>query len=260
MGLLLSSYQVEQMKSNYNFSSYFFIGRLSDSTSRFYILEEVLPMDFRFEVYMDSVYIWGTTDLPFDKLLPIVIDIYKTLVAAYIFKTNKPISVTLNNWVEAQGVTARRNMIGWFVPPTHTLGKVSSRRSKINTPWKKAALFVRNQNKFRADHRLALKDYSTAITEPSQDAYLFAYRAIEDVCRAINGGVDELESDHWDKFQKRLNISKASIDPLKEVADKIRHGNNLHTLVKKAEQNREKFILIAHDVLSREFKQILKSF
>lgn len=241
-------------------SSYFFIGKLSDSTSRFNVLEEILPMDFRFEVYFDSIYIWGTTDIAFDRLLPMVKEMYKTLVAVFVFKTNKSISVTLNHWLEAQGVVARRNMIGWFAPPTSSLGKVSPRRSRINTPWRKAALFVRNQKRIKPDHRLAIKDYSTAVTDSSLDAFLFAYRAIEDICRAINGGVDEIKDQHWNNFHRHLGTNKRFIDPLRNVAEKVRHGNNTHPAVLRAEKNKGQLINISHEILELEFKRILKSF
>lgn len=240
-------------------STYFFIGKLSDSTATYNVLEEMLPNDFRLEVFLDSLYIWGTTDKPFDKLLPEIKEIIRTLTAFFIFQTDKPITCTLTNWVEAKDVNANKNMIGWFVPGQTVSTKPSKRNAKINKPWKLACWYLRNQKKGNKNHRLALKDYSFAKLDFGEDAFLFAYRALEDICRAVTGK-DDTNDASWSDMHKKLKTNRQTIKPLQELSELVRHGKTTDKKVIKALKHKDKYLKIARNILYIEFRNTFNNF
>lgn len=239
-------------------STYFFIGKLSDHTARYQVQQEPLVNDFFFEVFLDGISIWGSTDKDFRELLPEVKEIFNIIISAFVFKTKKPLSYTLQSWVEVKELVATKNVIGWLFPPFSPLIP-RPERSRLNTPWKKAVWFYNNQSRGNNNHLVALKDYRSAITDTSEDAFLFAYRSIEDVCRAITRS-DEIEDSEWRQMHSILKTSRPTIDPLKKVADKVRHGDKNHRVVVQAKTNRDSLIDIAHKFIKREMKRTFPKF
>jgi len=239
-------------------STYFFIGRLSDHTARYQVQQKPLINNFYFEVFLDGISIWGSSDKEFKKLLDEVREIFNIIISAFVFKTKKPLSYTLQNWVEVKEFVDTKNVIGWLFPPFSPL-KPHPERSRVNTSWKKAAWFYNNLSKGNNNHALALKDYRSAVTDTSDDAFLFSYRSIEDICRAVTG-CDEIEAPEWREMHRTLSTSKHMIDPLKEVADKVRHGNKDHIIVAQARSNRDGLVDIAHEVIKKEFERTFPKF
>lgn len=236
-------------------STYFFIGRLLDQSARYNIQEFSLVGGFYLEVLLDGIAVWGTTSKPFNEVRLEVRDILDTIVAAFVFKTKKPLSYTLDAWVETKEVVAKRNMIGWIIGPLKSR-KHYSMSSKNNAPWKKAATLYNMlaRGKGNRNHLLALKDFRAAVMDTSEDAFLFAYRSVEDICRAINN-CDDIKNKNWTFMHQTLKTSKNYIEPLTEVATKVRHGNIHHTTVIVANSEREKLINIAHEIIGKELKQ-----
>lgn len=233
-------------------STYFFIGKLSDNLAKYQVQQIPLKNNFYFEVYLSGISIWGNTKEPFDKLFPKIKEMFKTIIAAFVFKTNKPLFYSLENWLETKEVIAEKNIIGWLFPPFSPI-EPYPQRSRKNTAWKKAVWLFNNLHNKNGNYLLALKDYYSALTDTSDDAFLFAYRSIEDICRAVNG-CDETEKSEWIKLHKRLRTSKSVINPLTKVAEKVRHGNKNHKIVIQARKNRNKLIDIAYYIIEKELK------
>jgi hypothetical protein len=75
-------------------------------------------------------------------------------------------------------------------------------------------------------YRLAIKDVSKAIRERSDDAFVYAYRAVEDVARAVSGGVEP----PWPALHDHLGTDeeafKARVRGLRRARDEVAHGND----------------------------------
>jgi len=181
------------------------------------------------------------------------------IVSGFAFRTGTPISYTLKNWIEAKETIARKNMIGWILTPL-ALKEHYPARSPKNTPWKKSAILYNQlyKGKGNNNHILALKDYRSAITEKSENAFLFAYRSIEDICRAITG-YDDVDK-HWGDMHSVLGTSKKLIDPLTKVAKRVRHGDISNTVVRRAKKKKGKLISIAYKVVEKEMKRTFPKF
>ena len=237
-------------------STYFFMGKISDDTSRFQVQQE--PMGKLFlEVYIDGIAIWGATRKKFDNFWPEIKEAFEIIISTYIFKTKKPITYSIVDWVEAKETISRENIIGWIIGK-HKKGTPRPRRSKFNTPWKKAAS-IYPKLVTMANHRLALKDFKAAMLDSGDDAFFFAYRAVEDICRAITGAT-EIGKSEWQAMHKTIGTRTTQIKPITKVSKKIRHGDVENNVVKRARKNRDFYLDIARDVIFKEFKRTFPEF
>ena len=240
-------------------STYYFIGTISDQSARYYVSNLRLADDFFLEIIMDGFSIWGSTYKDFKRIRMQVENTLDIIVSGFAFRTGTPISYTLKNWIEAKEIIAKKNMIGWILTP-HAYKEHYPARSPKNTHWKKSATLYSDFSKSKGNnnHILALKDYRSAIVEKSENAFLFAYRSIEDICRATTG-YDDVDK-HWGDMHSVLGTSKKLIDPLTKVAKKVRHGDTTHTIVCRAKNKREKLISIAKQVIEKEMKRTFPNF
>lgn len=239
-------------------STYFFIGKLSDQLARYQIQEMFLKNGFRIEIFLNGISIWGSTNKNFSEIMSEVKETFNIIISAFVLRTNKPITYSLVNWVELKEKISKKNIIGWLFPPFSKI-KPYSQKSRNNLDWKKSIWLFNNLKPNNGNHILALKDYYSAITDTSEDAFLFAFRSIEDVCRSINK-CSEIKSKHWRKMHKTINTSEKQIEPLTEISQIVRHGNKNHKGVVKARKNREVLLKISQDVLRKEFTRSFPKF
>jgi hypothetical protein len=239
-------------------STYFFIGKLSDHSAKYFISNLKITDNLFLEVMLDGFSIWGDTEKEFNIFFRDVKEIIDILVSAFVFGTQKPLSFMFEHWIESKKIISKENMIGWILN-THGSIQHYPRYSKYNTCWKKAVYLYQNINKLNNNHILALKDYRSALIDTSDDAFLFAYRSIEDICRASTG-CDDVNNKAWEKMHNILDTSKITIDSLRSVAEKVRHGDKTNQIVVQAKNEREKLIKTAHEVIEKEFERKLPKF
>jgi len=240
-------------------STYYFIGTLSDPLARYFVSNFPLADGFFLEVMMDCISVWGSTYKDFKSMRLKVENALDVITAGFSFRTNEPIFYKFRNWVEARKVISKENMIGLVLPlpkmpphyPVH---------SPKNNHWKKSANLYNElyKGKGNNNHIFALKDYRSAIADKSENAFLFAYRSIEDICRAVTGQ-DDVDK-HWDDMHAVLGTSKKIVDPLLKVSKRVRHGNMAHVVVRRAKKRREKLISIAKQVIEKELKRTFPKF
>lgn len=241
----------QKATSSGNRSTYFFLGRLTEPGARYQLQEAKLRDGFRLEVFLEHIAIWGTSDQRFDPLRMAVKSTLDTIVSAFAFRTRRAVSYSLESWVEAKSTEATKNVIGWFrpagsVPPT------ADRRGR-SAAWAKAVRLYNTMTASQANHVLALKDLNSARRDSSADAFLFAYRAIEDICRAATGMGEAQKA--WAKMHNILGTTKEQIDPLTDLSQYVRHGAVDSPVVLDALTRKEKLVDIAHDIVAREFKR-----
>jgi len=239
-------------------STYFFIGNLSDQSAKYFVNEYPLIGGFFLEVHLNGIALWVSTKKDFDNIFRKTKEIFDIIIPAFVFKTNKTLTYRLEHWVEAKETISRKNIVGWILNP-FVSREHYPRQSKKNSPWKKAAWFYNNLRKGNNNHTLALKDYHSALLDVGPDSFLFAYRAVEDICRAVTG-CDEIGKNDWGKMRKTLRITKTFIDPLTNVSKLVRHGSVTKINVKRAIKNRGRYLNITHSIIEKEFKRKFPQF
>lgn len=243
-------------------STYYFIAQLSpeDECRTFYPGELQIGDGWVLDICFDLMSIWNpSVQTKFGRVRPSITEAFNLLTDLYTFDSNKLLTYRLRNWVEAKEVCSPKNMIGVF-KTNLTWKKHPSGRHPNNRRWRRVAKAF---PAFRGNPqlRLAVKDYVSAIRDSGDDAFFFAYRAVESICRNASGSKGEKISDSdWKLMHQKLGTTKSSIDPLTKVAKEIRHGNiNSQTLVN-ARSDKERLLGIARDVLTAEFKRSVKGF
>jgi len=194
----------------------------------------------------------------FRGLKPYAKDSLDLLVDLYSFNADKVISYRLTNWVEAQEVYANRNMIGVYVGGS-AIKMAGSRNNPQNRRWRKVAKAFPMVNR-RPHLRVAIKDYVNALRDGGDDAFFFAYRAIESACRDATKANGQIQKSDWDRMHQTIGTSKSGIDPLLSVAKEIRHGNVSSSTLAAARRRREKLIKIAREVLIKSIQDTAKGF
>jgi len=242
-------------------STYYFIGRLTPTElcMKFNPREIHLSNGWVIDIFMDGISIWkpGVAE-NFDNVRPLIEETIDILVTTFVLITGIQIKHGIHQWVEAKGVKAYSNLIGWFMPRGWKLVTPNS-KNRLNSAWRKAG---KNCLEIRSsiNHRLALMDYKNCISTYGDDVFFYAYRIIEDIRRAVTehlpDGLDDKK--YWSEMHKILETSEKMIRPLTEVATRIRHGDVNNAIVTKARNNKKHIIEIAFNVMKREFKRKFK--
>jgi len=76
-------------------STYFFIGKLSDQFSKYFVNELPLKGSFYLEVLLGGIALWGNTKKHLDKLLPQVREIFDVLLSAFVLKLKNLLTTAL---------------------------------------------------------------------------------------------------------------------------------------------------------------------
>jgi len=232
---------------------YFFIARLAP----FEECKDFNPGELRIQdgwildVYSDLMCIWNAdVSNDFDEVRAFCNDMFHLLTLLFVFRSQKLISHQMRNWIESKGVGSRDNVIGAFLS-THAM---PNSKSRDNVSWRRVARIF---PKVSGDQflRLALKDYVSSQRDSGDDAFFFAYRSVESVCRCFCSTRTQLSDSDWHAMHGQLGTSKSLIEPLTNAAQDIRHGNTSGGGLKSARANRRVVLGISRDVLTRAFKQ-----
>lgn len=234
-------------------STYFFIARLEpfDECRNFNPGELRIRDGWVLDICTDLICLWNPeVSQPFADLRPFMSQALDVITALYIFRSKRVISYQLRNWIECKELSCRKNMIGAFL--AHPVNPRAS--SRVNVTWKRAAkAFPKVFD--TAFLRLAVKDYAAALKDRGDDAFLFAYRGIESICRGISGATTEFKPTDWAKMHSSLGTSKSLVDPLLAAAKEIRHGDVSGPNLASARRSREAVLDISRNVLSRALKK-----
>lgn len=160
---------------------------------------------------------------------------------------------TIHSWLEVREVQARANVLG-TVHTRYRLGQVvmdgpdaERFRSAARGAW--AAIHD-------PQGRLAFKDFAGSLSQRGDDAFLYAYRAIESVRRAYAADVvadDGTTKPVWPTMHDALGTSKEILAPLTDAATAMRHGNPDVEAVRSVHEEpaRERTLRLGDDVLLR---------
>jgi len=236
-------------------SSFYFLSRVHpiERCSKFRLVEEPIFGSLKLDIWLDGFHLWiSSTKKDFSELNPLAKNILDTFLASYAILTNISLSYTRLGWVEVRGSRVREAIIGTidskyglFKPP---------RKCSANSNLKYAAKITREAIK-SVHHRMALKDYKTALSDGGDDAFLFAFRSLESLCRAVIRSGGKVEKAEWKRMHHELGTSDRRIMPLNNVANLVRHGRTTSKKLKKARKNRARYLSIARNIILLEIKR-----
>jgi hypothetical protein len=126
----------------------------------------------------------------------------------------------LHSWLEVPGVEARANVVGTIherYEARRRQGVGRPARPRLQTAANAAWRFVREPTL-----RLAFKDVGFSLRDRGDDAYLYAYRAVENARRFYAAKVSATETTPvWPPLHAALGTSEGQLQPLTEAATSI---------------------------------------
>jgi hypothetical protein len=160
-------------------------GRLSPSSAtRFNVQEAAVPGGVRVEVFADGIAVWSRSGSTFVRSNTEARDFLALIVAAYTVRSGIALDLSFTGWVEATEATFTGTVIGVAVPRGHRPRMdPQSRRSRDM----RVAIDAAGTAYAKGSWRLALRDVHAAyLAVGNDDSFVFAYRAIEDLARAVS--------------------------------------------------------------------------
>jgi hypothetical protein len=134
-------------------------------------------------------------------------DLLILVAASYALITGHAYSISFEGWIEAHETTVTDSTIGFRVQrPPHLRQGVPSARTQRSMDMRRAAGLAGAI--FREPGwRLAVRDVHSAHLERGDDAFVFGYRAIEDLARAVTGKTSQLRREDWERLHKHLGTT-----------------------------------------------------
>ena len=148
--------------------------------------------------------------------------VLRLTLALYALLGGHPFRLVVQHWLETQGVVGYRTMMGFRNPRFGhvTLLDPDHARNRI---LREAVELAGVVDAGTVAHRIALFDLHAALLEPSPDAILYAYRAVEGVRQAITPSPASDET--WRAMHDRLGTDEAALKRLGKVAQAVRHAD-----------------------------------
>ena len=100
--------------------------------------------------------------------------------------------------------------------------------------------------------RLTFKDLGFSLRDRGDDAFLYAYRAVENARRFHADKVSATETTPvWPPLHALLGTTEGQLEPLTDAATSIRHGDTKSAALAAARVNRDATLVLAEDILRR---------
>jgi hypothetical protein len=100
-------------------------------------------------------------------------------------------------------------------------------------------------------YRLALRDVLAAMRDDGDDAFIFAYRAVSDLARAVSTS----EKVDWPALHQHLSVNgdafRERLAPLQDARDAAAHGDESDVALEVARRNRHGLIKLAREIVAQ---------
>jgi hypothetical protein len=234
-------------------SAFWFHGRLRPTAAtRFNVEEFEIAKGVRLEVFHDGIAVWSKPGASAVTTIEDAGDLMRLVTAAYGLISGVALDFSLEGWVEATDARFSGTVVGFGVDPRGHDPHMP-KRSNRSVDMKKAAglaCAVRHLPGWR----LAVRDVHAALRDGGDDAFVFAYRALEDVARAVSGQSDQLRSADWAQLHRLLGTTSAAflgrIGPLHDARRAAGHGNEADPKLRTARANRAAVIAIGRSIVA----------
>lgn len=246
--------------------SYFVFADVEPKEVMNFGVESGIPLgdDTTIEVFGHLVSFWTvTTRSDFAALRSEVQDLFDITLATYALRRLRrgenrgalPTRAVQHSWLEARDVEARANVVGTIHArySTKPLEVDDERAADFTAAARTASKAVRIPTA-----RIAFKDFRASLNERGDDAFLYTYRAIENVRRTYCADVvkgDGFEA-KWQAMHDALGTSRTRLAPLTAAATSIRHGRASGEALDLARRRRETTLKLADRVLRAFARQI----
>jgi hypothetical protein len=202
-------------------------------------------------VVWDGITVWARPGTRAAKTLEEAQQLFQLVVGAYALLRRAAYDVTLDGWVEAERATLADSFIG-FMSQQREPG-LAPRIEQAEDADLRTAIAVAGWCRDQPWWRVALRDLHAAFGERGDDAFLYAYRAVEGACRALTGA-DDLSDRDWRAFIGYLGsdeqIERSRIALLRQARAAVAHGDENDPNLQRARQQRTVTITTARDVLA----------
>jgi len=223
-------------------SAFWFYGRLhpSHAVPPFQAEEIKVEQGVRLEIVWDGIGVWSRPGVKAFKQMGEATELFRLVVAAYALLTRDVFDISTDGWIEAKEAQLAGSVLGFRVEQSKSAGDID-RNSKESTAIRAAcrlAIAVR----VVPSYRLALRDLYSALREAGNDAFFFAYRAVEDAARVVSGG-ERVGPEEWGEFHQRIGLTpedgKCRLTPLAEARNALAHGDEASTTIGVANRQRD---------------------
>lgn len=229
-------------------------GRLAPySATRFNVQEADAGTGVRVEVFADGIAVWSRPGAQFVRSETEARDFLALIVAAYTVRTALALDFTFTGWIEATEADFTGSIVGFTVPRGHTPHMdASSKRSRDMA----VAIEVAAAAFAGGSWRLALRDIHAAyLGLGNDDAFVAAYRAIEDLARAVS----PIRKKDWARLHSHLGTTEARMKArtglLFDARNAVAHGDTQDPQLVAARAKRSQVIGVARAIVREAFKR-----
>lgn len=209
-------------------SAFWFYGRLSPGIEvpAFFAQEIPVSPHVRIEIALEHLGVWARPGTRICKQPGEVTQLAQLVVGVWALLSGKALNWTFDGWVEATQAQLDGSIMG-HVNPRHREG---AEEGSDDSKRVRAAAELAIQLRATPAYRLALRDLRLALSDISDDAVLFAYRAVENCARALAGIDGELGKEGWARFHELRGIEavdgREGMEALIRSRNAIAHGES----------------------------------
>lgn len=228
-------------------SAFWFYGKLSPAINvpPFFAQEIPICEGARIEIIFEHLGIWAGPGVHECKQPEEVTQLGRLVVGMWALIAGQALTWSLDGWVEATEAEFAGSVMGYR--PHHYRDPATAQEDSRDSRRIRKAAEIAIELRQMTQYRLALRDIHTAVSDDSDDAIFFAYRAIENAARAIAGVDGELGRAGWEAFHVALGRSaaegKALMEPLTKARDAVGHGDVNPTSPPHRDQRKELIML-----------------
>ncbi len=203
-------------------------GRLSPhAATHFDVQEASVAPGVTVEVYADGIGVWSRPNATLARSVEDARDFLGLITAAYTLRSGMPLDFTFTGWVEATKASFKGTMMGFVVPRGYK-PELSARTRSTRNADMTAAVHLAAAVFHRGPWRLAVRDVHAAYLAEatrSDDAFVFAARAIEDLAHAVS----TKNKKSWPELHTHLVTTKPLFlrrtRRLRQARDAVAHGD-----------------------------------
>lgn len=235
-------------------SGWWFYGRLRPAAATRFNVQQVRLQDETYlEIFHDMIGVWS-------KPAPYVIEgrraareLFDLVVSAYAFISRVVLDWSLEGWVEAAHASFSGTVMGVVVDPRGHDPELPP-NSRQSVEMRHAAELAVAVWGMHGGYRLALRDIRAALADDGDDAFVFAFRALEDLAYAYSFRRGQLQPADWSRLAEHLGMAdedfKARKKPLKDARDMWGHGDTENPELAAARAAREALIEEARQIVA----------
>jgi hypothetical protein len=234
-------------------SAFWFRGRLLPSAAtRFNVQGISVAPGVEFVALHDGIAVWSKPGSSEMKTLEAARDFLDIVVSAHALISGIALDFSFEGWVEAKAALVEDTVIGFGVDPRGHDPYLAP-RSRRSVDMRRAARLAAAA-RGAPGWRLALRDVWSALSLRGDDAFVFAYRAVEDLARAVSGRAGELRASDWRTLHAHLSTYedafRARIGPLQDARRAAAHGDESDPKLQAARQDRAARLAIGRRIVA----------